>query len=301
MADSKTTQLAQLAATPDVADQLMIVDVSDTSMAASGTNKRLAASYLARSDAGAKLITGNNRELTVPATGTAALIGISQTFADAQAIAPSATNVNGLEVNMPTSTSGKALQVKYAGTERALLQVLGGQASAFILSAVDTGNSYGPYIAVLGNSNGSTPSAGVIVLRDKGATDYSIWPDDSGVLRINTTLPTNALDTAGTVVGAQTSSLDAKHIVDDPISVDEVLAAVAMGADAVRRFTYRNGAYNGEEFSGVVTDFAPRYGMDRDAEHPAGKSLNTITAIGDLLIAVGNLIERVAALEAKVK
>ena len=74
MADSKTTQLAQLAATPAVDDQLMIVDVSDTSMAASGTNKRLAASYVARSDAGAKLITGNGRELTVPATGTAALI-----------------------------------------------------------------------------------------------------------------------------------------------------------------------------------------------------------------------------------
>lgn len=73
MADSKITQLAQLAATPDVGDQIELVDVSDTSMAASGTNKRLAASYLARSDAGAKLITGNGRELTVPATGIAAL------------------------------------------------------------------------------------------------------------------------------------------------------------------------------------------------------------------------------------
>lgn len=77
MADSKITQLTQLAATPASGDQLMIVDVSDTTMAASGTNKRLAASYIARSDAGAKLITGNDRELTVPATGTAALIANS--------------------------------------------------------------------------------------------------------------------------------------------------------------------------------------------------------------------------------
>lgn len=84
MADSKTTQLAQLAATPDVADQLMIVDVSDTSMAASGTNKKLAASYVARSDAGAKLITGNARELTVPATGTAALLEQINTFTVSQ-------------------------------------------------------------------------------------------------------------------------------------------------------------------------------------------------------------------------
>lgn len=86
MADSKTTQLAQLAATPDVADQLMIVDVSDTSMAASGTNKRLAASYIARSDAGAKLITGNGRELTVSATGTAPLLDAQNTFTQAQII-----------------------------------------------------------------------------------------------------------------------------------------------------------------------------------------------------------------------
>lgn len=132
--------------------------------------------------------------------GKFAILAQSQTFLAAQAIQPAATNVNGLEVNMPTSTSGKAWQIKYNGTERAFLQVLGGQLH-LTLSAVDTGSSYGPYIAVLGNNNASTPSAGALILRDRGATDYSIWPDASGNLRIHTALPTSALDTAGTIGG----------------------------------------------------------------------------------------------------
>ena len=70
-------------------------------------------------------------------------------------------------------------------------------------------------------------------------------------------------------------------------------------AAAVRRFTYKNGSFGGEEFSGLVVDYAPRYGMDRDADHPAGKSLNVVTAIGDLMIAVDYLAGRVAALEAR--
>jgi hypothetical protein len=73
MADAKTTQLAQLAATPATNDMLMVVDVSDTTMAASGTNKRLPASYVARSDAGKKLITGDGTELTLTGSGTAML------------------------------------------------------------------------------------------------------------------------------------------------------------------------------------------------------------------------------------
>lgn len=227
-----------------------------------------------------------------------AILAQSQTFANAQAIAPTATNVNGLEINMPTSTTGKALQIKYNGTERAYIKAAG-NSEEFILQDFDNGSGAGPYIGVLRNSNASTPAAGSIVLRNRAATDYFIWPDASGNLRIHSGQPTNATDGAGTVVGAQTSSLDSKNIVGDPISIDEVLVAVKAGADAVRRFTYKSGAYNDEEFSGLVTDYAPRYGMDRDADHPAGKALNTITVIGDLLLAVNNLVERVAALEAQ--
>lgn len=75
MADSKTTQLDALAETPATGDLLMIVDVSDTTMAASGTNKRLPASYVARSGANATLIAGDGKTLTLTASGTALLSG----------------------------------------------------------------------------------------------------------------------------------------------------------------------------------------------------------------------------------
>ena len=75
MADAKTTQLTQLAATPATNDLVMIVDVSDTTMAASGTNKRLPANYMARSNADATLIAGDGKTLTLPAMGTALLSG----------------------------------------------------------------------------------------------------------------------------------------------------------------------------------------------------------------------------------
>lgn len=81
MPDSKTTQLGQLAETPAADDLLMMVDVSDAAMAASGTNKKVPASYVARSDGSNKLITGNGKLLSVPATGTAALLEAANAFA----------------------------------------------------------------------------------------------------------------------------------------------------------------------------------------------------------------------------
>lgn len=79
----------------------------------------------------------------------------------------------------------------------------------------------------------------------------------------------------------------------------EVAGRVRLGAEAVRRFVYRSGAFGGEEFEGVVTDLAPAYGMDRDEEQPAGKSLNEIQILGDLLRMVDSLAQRVAELEKK--
>lgn len=46
MADAKITDLAALSAAPAVGDLLELVDVSDTSMAASGTNKKITAANL---------------------------------------------------------------------------------------------------------------------------------------------------------------------------------------------------------------------------------------------------------------
>ena len=217
-------------------------------------------------------------------------------FTRAVGVSP-AVNEHALNVDMPTSATGRAYRWAYNGVERGYIRA-DAAASFMFLSAFDNGASVGPSIAVGKNNNASTPAAGYIQLTPKTASARRLWVDDTGLLRIHTADPTNANDTAGTVVGAQTSSLDAKDIAGDALGVGEILDHIAQGAAAVRRFTYKNGSFGGEEFSGIVVDYAPRYGMDRDAEHPHGKSLSIITAIGDLMIAVDYLARRVAALEA---
>lgn len=217
-------------------------------------------------------------------------------FTRAVGVSP-AVGEHALNVDMPTGATGRAYRWAYNGVERGYIRT-DAAANLMFLSAFDNGASVGPSIAVGKNNNASTPAAGYIQLTPKTASARRLWVDDAGLLRIHTADPTNANDTAGTVVGAQTSSKDAKTQRGKPEDAAAILAHIAEGAKAVRRFVYKNGAFGGEEFSGLIVDYAPRYGMDRDEDHPAGKSLNTVTAIGDLMIAVDYLARRVAALEA---
>lgn len=188
-------------------------------------------------------------------------------------------------------------------------------ASLYFASVNDNGTGAGPFIRLERNNSASTPAPASVVIRQGNNAWSTLWPDNSGVWR-TAALPSGVTSTdiaTGTVVGAQTSSLDAKEILGGAISGADALASVAAAAqNAVMRFQYKapisvdddgtpvvgDRPFNGEEFSGVVIDFAPRYGMDADAEHPYGRSLNTINAIGDLMLAVNYLASRVAALEA---
>lgn len=67
MTDTKTTGLGALAANPADTDKFMVVDVSDTTMAASGTNKYLDASYVVFAT---KAQTLTNKTLTAPVIAT---------------------------------------------------------------------------------------------------------------------------------------------------------------------------------------------------------------------------------------
>jgi hypothetical protein len=192
-----------------------------------------------------------------------------------------------------------------------------GAITATIVSASfgDNGASGGGALQALNNTNATTPAPGT--LRCYRATSGSafMYPDDTAIWRTLTATPTNANYAGGTVVGAQTSSLDTKDVLGDPLPAEDVLALIAQGAAAVRRFQYKpivdydnDGnpiegprPYGGEEFSGVVVDYAPRYGTDVDDDHPAGKSLNSINATGDLLIAVNYLAGRVLELETRLQ
>ena len=221
------------------------------------------------------------------------------TFTRAVTVQPANTGDHAFSAEMPNGTLTTARAYRWAlnGTLRGYIQTDSAN-NEIVLGGFDNGANDGPNVFIGNNSNASTPAAGYVNLVNRGGTGYRIWPDATGLLRIHTANPTSATDTAGTVVGAQTSSKDAKTQRGKPEDAAAILAHIAEGAKAVRRFVYKNGAYGGEEFSGIVVDYAPRYGMDRDADHPAGRSLNIVNAIGDLLIAVDYLARRVAALEA---
>lgn len=171
--------------------------------------------------------------------------------------------------------------------------------SPFLQSVdVNAGSSWAPYLLIGRNNNGSTPSAGWIRLTRRDGHGGDLWVDGSHVLRIGyDSAVTSATDTGGNVVGLQVSSLDQKDVLGASITKEQAITSIIETAKhGLRRFRYKSGAFGGEEFDGIITDFAPRYGMDRDAAHPAGRSLNMITVINDLILAVEYLYEKVQEL-----
>lgn len=227
-----------------------------------------------------------------------AVLANAQSFTGAQTFAPANTAIDAVTINMPTSSAGYALNIQFNGTRRIDSYVQSGASVIEMLNA-DFGSNAGPLLWIGRNSNASTPAAACLQLMARTGTAVYYWTDNAGNLRLSTSAaPTNSTDTGGTVVGTQTSSLDSKNVVGDACSPLEALRSLCEAAtNALRKFTYKSGAFNGEVFDGLVVDYAPRYGMDRDAAHPAGKSLNVITLLGDLVQAVAYLSQRVETLE----
>lgn len=289
-------------AAPAADDYIPIWDVSGNA-----AKKALRSALVGAVLTGGGAIATGGYTLTVPATGTVALLDTAQTFTAPQTVAPSGLSGSALIANMQTGTSGYGLQIQYNAVDAFRIAAVAAENSLNLTERNLGNNVIGSWINIGRNSNAGTegPAAGTLRLRDANGIARHVWADTSGNLRIHTAAPTGSsgsptvADTAGTVIGTQTSSRDAKNIVGGRASIDEVLAAVRQGAAAVQRFAYKNGAFGNEEFEGVIVDDAPRYGMDRDAAHPGGKSLAVVTVVGDLLRAVGYLTERVQRLEAR--
>ena len=215
------------------------------------------------------------------------------------------TDRAGLDIN------GQVLvDVKVAGTGVTLL-------------SKDFGSSTrGPTIAIGRNSSAGLESAAIFRLTERLGTEYHFWVDNAGDLRIlGANSPPSVADTAGTVVGTQTSSLAEKNL--GPEFTDWKLALSELLRTPVYNFTYKDGKYNNEVFTGIVTDFSPLFGMDREPmaldpatgnlvipEHaplgasivdtrPEGKSLNQVSLNGYLILAIKELERRLAIIEGR--
>jgi hypothetical protein len=84
----------------------------------------------------------------------------------------------------------------------------------------------GPIITLGRNTNATNTGAGSINFLGKAGTAGYVWQDAAGNMRINTSAPTNAGDTLGTVIGAQTSTRDTKTEITPYTDYSEALAMI---------------------------------------------------------------------------
>lgn len=293
VADTKVSALGSLSAQPASNDLLPIVDVSDTTQAASGTTKKIVSAYFAQTNGSVATITGGGTislggfTLTVPATGTAALRGVANTFTGANTFTTNLNTFTGGIVSNPVSTSVSGINITSPS---------GASAAAVTINSADLGSGYN-YILIGRNSNGSTPASGWIRITGKTNNDNDLWVDSSatpGILRIGNGT-TSSTDTGGSVVGAQTSSLDQKDVIEEVTDYDAALSVIEN--TPLFRFRYKDGRLGGGEYLGIITDYSPVFGADPDEEHANGRILNEINAHGYAMAAIKALAERVKALE----
>ncbi len=235
--------------------------------------------------------------LTVPATGTAALLGAANQFTAGQKIGP-AVDAVGLEIDTISSAVAYQLSLKYDSIQR-FYAVMNATASRCLLADADLGSGNPAPNFQVGRNSNANASPGFVRFVEADGGDNSLYFDNSGILRkLLDQPPLYSNFASGDVIGAQTSHEAYKTIVGPAVPDAEALDFICTAAAQVRRFVYLSGAY-GQEFSGLVLSGSDldRYGQDADAEHAAGKSLNVINAVGDLFLAVRYLADRVNVLE----
>ena len=145
----------------------------------------------------------------------------------------------------------------------------------------------GPIITLGRNTNATNTGAGSINFLGKAGTAGYVWQDAAGKLRINTSAPTNALDTSGTVVGDQTSTRESKQDINDYTDYGNALSMIL---DApLHTFRYK------KEVEGYGTD-SPlakiRIGYIAEEVSPmfmVGNSIDQVSVNGLLIASIKEL------------
>jgi len=214
-----------------------------------------------------------------------AVLANTQTFTAAQ------TFTGGVGASQPaTSTSAIAV------TPLASMSV-----APLAVSNIDNGSSFGPFVSIGRNSNGSTPAAGFIRLTGKTGNSNDIWADSSatpGVLRIGNGTTTTT-DTAGSIVGSQSSWVEFKEDItpwnDNHAALDAVLAC--------KLFGYRfKGDESRRQYHGLIIHEEDRgaWFSENDGEHQV-PALNERNLFGHLIAAIQAQQAEIVALRAEIE
>jgi hypothetical protein len=231
--------------------------------------------------------------LTIFAAGSFVFNGTGLLVPDGSASAPSLTFTN--ETTMGVYRIGtRLLGVAMEGVQIGKWQggpTVGGNQLEAAPGAWGVGGKSGSGFYAGRNTSGSG-AAGYVQFGLLSGSVRSIWVDGSGNLRIHTDFPLEngaVADTAGTVVGTQTS----RRATKDLLGRFEGDALAYLRALPIWRFTYKTGSYNRSRFVGVLAEDAPELMMD------SGQSFSPVSAVGYLIRAVQQLAERIEALEAR--
>ncbi|MCX6756491.1 MAG: hypothetical protein NTX85_04075 [Candidatus Nomurabacteria bacterium] len=157
----------------------------------------------------------------------------------------------------------------------------------------------GPVFTLGRNTNATNTGAGSINFQSKAGTAGYVWQDAAGNIRINTASPSNANDTAGTVVGAQTSTRDTKQDIAD---YTDYSASLQMVLDApLHTFRYIR------EVNGYGSDSPlakTRIGYIADEVNPAfmvGNMIDQVSVNGILMASVKEENSKIVAMDLRVK
>jgi hypothetical protein len=167
------------------------------------------------------------------------------------------------------------------------------------IGSSDLGNgTAGPIITLGRNTNGTATGAGSINFLGKAGTAGYVWQDAAGNMRINTTSPSNANDTAGTVIGAQTSTRDTKTEI---MPYTDYAGALAMVTNApLNTFRYI------KEVEGYGTNSPlakTRIGFIADEVDPTfmvGNVIDQVSVNGLLMASIKEMDLKVKDLDAKI-
>lgn len=229
---------------------------------------------------------------------TVALLGKDQTFTETNIFAPAGTAATdrAIYIQMPAGSTAQALRAEYNALASFGITV-GAAESQITFANRDLGNNIaGPFILFGRNTNAGAEgnAVGTIRIIDVGGTSYSIWPDDTGVLRIHTAAPTGSSgsptvsDTAGTVVGTQTSWHELKQNIVERLTRDDLLDAVL----GLRLYDFD---MRGEHHTGLVI-----FEDDRDAWFVENAESQQIPALNERSL-FGHLIGAIQAQQAQIE
>jgi len=218
-------------------------------------------------------------------------------------------NGGDLTLNYSATSAGDNFVIRSAGTAVFTFS----EDQDLVINAVDQGNNVrGQSVSIGRNSNAGAegPAAGTLVLGEADATQQYYWTDAAGKLRQHTAAPTGSSgspgvsDTAGSVVGDQTSWYQAKTRIrryDNEERALEEVKRIPLYQWEYRDSNYRNPNGKPKRFIGPVIYPRDLHGNGPWYAKNMGKqqvpAFDPITSISMSFLAIRKLDERIERLE----